>query len=212
MTTEPQGVPEDDGRTVAPTPADIAAAPEDIVPERRLSRRAAWLAMAAVVAALVLVWLAPGIGRDAEIDPADAALIGRPAPMHFTLKDMNGVDVKLSSFRGKVVLINFWATWCGPCEVEIPDLVEVQKAYKNDVVVLGVSIDDTAEQLKPYASEKKMNYPVLVGLDRQDMQDAYGPLFGIPVSVLIDREGTIAHRHSGILSKEQMEEWINDVL
>ena len=78
--------------------------------------------------------------------------------------------------------------------------------------ILGVSIDDTAEDLKPYARKMAMNYPVLVGVERQDLQDAYGPLFGIPVSVFVDRNGTIARRHSGIASQEQMEDWIKQLL
>jgi thiol-disulfide isomerase/thioredoxin len=182
--------------------------------ERRLSRRAAWLAMGAVVLALVLVWMAPGIHEDQDRadDLADSAAVGRPAPLSFTLKDMHGVDVKLASFKGKVILLNFWATWCGPCVTEIPWLVEMQKTYGNDIVVLGVSIDDTADALKPYAAKMQMNYPVLVGAERQDVQDAYGPMFGIPVSVFIDREGTIAMRHTGIASKEQMEKWIQALL
>jgi hypothetical protein len=80
------------------------------------------------------------------------------------------------------------------------------------VVILGVSIDDTAAQLKPYAEKMKMNYPVLLGLERQDMQDAYGPLYGVPVSVFINREGVIARRHSGIFSKEQFEREIKSLL
>jgi thiol-disulfide isomerase/thioredoxin len=171
---------------------------------RRLSRRSAWLAMGAVALALGLVWIAPG----AE----DSRVQGDEAPLHFTLTDMNGVDVKLSSFKGKVILVNFWATWCGPCELEIPDLVAVQKQYPDDLVILGVSIDDTAEMLKPYAAKKQMNYPVLVGLNREDVQDAFGPLFGIPVSVFVDRAGKIALRHSGIASKEQIEREIKALL
>jgi thiol-disulfide isomerase/thioredoxin len=155
--------------------------------------------------------MAPGIEHSSS-DPGDAAAVGRPAPLQFTLKDMNGVDVKLESFRGKVILLNFWATWCPPCVYEIPGLVELQTKYRDDLVVLGVSIDDTPEALKPYASKMQMNYPVLVGLERQDVQDAYGPMFGIPVSVFVDRDGTIARRHSGIVSKEQMEDWIKALL
>jgi thiol-disulfide isomerase/thioredoxin len=186
---------------------------EPAVPiERRLSRKAAWLAMGAVASALALVSLAPGVDHGDDDTPEDAAMIGRPAPLHYTLKDMNGVDVKLSSFKGKVIVLNFWATWCPPCELEIPDLVELQKVYADEVVILGVSIDDTADMLKPYASEKQMNYPVLIGVDHQDMQDAYGPMYGIPVSVFIGRDGVIARRHSGIYSKEQFEREIKALL
>jgi thiol-disulfide isomerase/thioredoxin len=200
----------------------------------RPSRKSAWLAMGAVAAALGLLWLAPGVGSNATqqsgaaqsgssspgdgattIDPdaaADALAVGKPAPLQFTMKDMNGIDVKLASFKGKVILLNFWATWCAPCREEIPSLVELQQNYGDQLVVLGVSIDDPLSKLKPYATEMHMNYPVLVGKDRQDVQDAYGPLFGIPVSVFVDRDGRIWKRHSGIASKEQFEREIKALL
>jgi cytochrome c biogenesis protein CcmG/thiol:disulfide interchange protein DsbE len=190
-------------------------------PPPRFSRGATWLAMGAVALALLLVYLAPGVkpsSEDASLatgddDAAtDAAFIGRAAPLHFTLKDMNGVDVKLDSFKGKVILLNFWATWCPPCELEIPWLVEIQRDHPDDLVVLGVSIDDTPEKLKPYAADKKMNYPVLVGREREDVQDAFGPMFGIPVSVFIDRDGRISRRHSGIATKAQFEKEIEALL
>jgi thiol-disulfide isomerase/thioredoxin len=200
--------------------------------EDRPSRKAAWLAMAAVALALGLIWIAPGVNDtpqnsgSATLNPdksssalaenpgdaEDADAAGSVAPLQFTLKDMNGVDVKLASFKGKVILLNFWATWCGPCRAEIPSLVELQQQYGTDLVVLGVSVDDPIEKLKPYATEMKMNYPVLVGNGREDVQDAYGPLWGIPVSVFIDRDGKIAQKHSGIASKEQFEREIKALL
>jgi thiol-disulfide isomerase/thioredoxin len=201
----------------------------------RPSRKSAWLAMGAVAVALGLLWLAPGSGVDttqqsadptgsasgsaadggATIDPdtaADALAVGKPAPLQFTMKDMNGVDVKLASFKGKVILLNFWATWCGPCQEEIPSLVDLQQQYGEQLVILGVSIDDPLSKLKPYATKMHMNYPVLVGKDRQDVQDAFGPLFGIPVSVFVDRDGRIWKRHSGIASREQFEREIKALL
>ena len=203
----------------------------DRVDPPRPSRKSAWLAMGAVTVALGLLWLAPGVGNDttqqsadtqgsaadggATIDPdaaADALAVGKPAPLQFTMKDMNGIDVKLASFKGKVILLNFWATWCGPCHEEIPSLVELQQHYGDQLVILGVSIDDPLSKLKPYATKMHMNYPVLVGKDRQDVQDAYGPLFGIPVSVFVDRDGRIWKRHSGIASKEQFEREIKALL
>jgi len=204
---------------------------ESVTPPRP-SRKSAWLAMGAVGIALGLLWLAPGAGTDttqqsadtqgsasasggATIDPdaaADALAVGKPAPLQFTMQDMNGIDVKLASFKGKVIVLNFWATWCGPCQEEIPSLVELQQQYGDQLVVLGVSIDDPLSKLKPYATKMHMNYPVLVGKDRQDVQDAYGPLFGIPVSVFVDRDGRIWKRHSGIASKEQFEREIKALL
>jgi thiol-disulfide isomerase/thioredoxin len=192
-------------------------------PQPRPSRKATWLAMGAVALALALIWMAPGIGDphleesaspagEPPGDPDDAVVIGKPARLDFTLKDMHGVDVHLASFKGKIILLNFWATWCGPCRAEIPALVELQQTYADDLVVLGLSVDDTAEKLRPYAAEFKMNYPVLVGNGHEDVQEAFGPLYGIPVSVIIGRDGRIAKKHSGIATKEQFEREIKALL
>jgi cytochrome c biogenesis protein CcmG/thiol:disulfide interchange protein DsbE len=181
-----------------------------------MSRGAAWLAMAAVAVALLLVYLAPGVTTplhdDDEDHAADAALVGMDAPLHFTLKDMNGVDVKLESFRGKIIFLNFWATWCPPCKVEIPDLIQLQTKYSDDVVILGVSIDDTAEQLKPFAAEYRVNYPLLIGNGREDVQDAFGPMWALPSTAIIGRDGKIARKHTGIRTKEQFENEIKALL
>ena len=205
---------------------------EPTVAERKPSKLAVFIAMAAVAIAILIVMLAPGSDtapsstaskgnltgspNTAEEDAAaDANAAGKAAPLGFTLKDMNGVDVKLASFKGKPIIVNFWATWCGPCRAEIPSLVELQTQYGaegKDVVILGISVDDPIEKLKPYAAQMKMNYPVLVGNGRDDVQDAFGPLWGIPVTVFIDREGRIAKKHSGIASKEQFEQEIKALL
>jgi thiol-disulfide isomerase/thioredoxin len=204
------------------------------VPDRKPSKVAVFIAMAAVAIAILIVMLAPGADTSAppadsaakgnltgspntaaEDAAADAKAAGKAAPLNFTLKDMNGVDVKLASFKGKPIVVNFWATWCGPCRAEIPSLVELNTEYGaqgKDVVILGISVDDPIEKLKPYATQMKMNYPVLVGNGRDDVQDAFGPLWGIPVTVFIDREGRIAKKHSGIASKEQFEQEIKALL
>jgi peroxiredoxin len=190
----------------------------------RPSRRSAWIAMGAVLLALTLLMFVPSLepqdpnapppradGADEDAD-GDGALVGKLAPMQFTLKDMNGVDVRLASFKGKVVVLNFWATWCGPCKAEIPDLVALQTQYRDDLVVLGVSVDDTPEKMKPYAERYQINYPLLVGNGREDFQNAYGPLWGIPVSVVIGRDGRVASKHSGIASREQFERTIKPLI
>src|SRR5215468_1472759 len=90
--------------------------------------------------------------------PADA----KPANLNFTLKDVNNKDVNLASLKGKVILLDFWATWCGPCKIEIPWFVEFQQKYgKDGLQVVGVSIDDTLDKLKPFVTQYKMNYTVL---------------------------------------------------
>ena len=213
--------------TPSPDPMPLPAAETggDVSePEGRPTRRATWLAMGAVAVALGLIWLAPGINEshvdggvggvetDYPGEPDDAQATGKNAPLHFTLKDMNGADVKLASFKGKVILLNFWATWCGPCKAEIPSLVELQEKYADDLVVLGFSVDDTVDKMKPYAAQYKINYPLLVGNGREDVQEAFGPLFGIPVSVIIGRDGKIAKKHSGIATKSQFEREIKALL
>ncbi len=177
-----------------------------------------WVSMAATVAALALLTLPvgdeEGVLASEELTTAAASCDAgaKPAPLNYTLKDMNGVDVNLASFKGKVILLNFWATWCGPCKAEIPGFVELQKQYAKDLVVLGLSVDDPVEKLKPYAAQYKMNYPVLVGLGREDIQDAFGPIYGIPASFLIGRDGRICKKHMGIAPKAQFEREIKALL
>jgi thiol-disulfide isomerase/thioredoxin len=141
--------------------------------------------------------------------PANA----KPANLNFTLKDTANKDVKLSAFKGKVILLDFWATWCGPCKIEIPWFIEFQNKYgKDGLQVIGVSVDDTLVKLKPYVTDMKMNYPVLQGLDREDVQDAYGPMFGIPVTAVISREGKVCMKHAGLSSKDSFENMIKALL
>jgi cytochrome c biogenesis protein CcmG/thiol:disulfide interchange protein DsbE len=141
--------------------------------------------------------------------PADA----KPANLGFTLNDLDNKPVKLSSLKGKVVLLDFWATWCGPCKIEIPWFIEFQQKYgKDGLQVVGVSVDDTLDKLKPYAARMKMNYLVLQGLNQDALQDAYGPLFGIPVTVLISRDGKMCKKHVGLSSKDAFEREIKSLL
>jgi peroxiredoxin len=201
---------QDDNSTPSSTPGPEATAP---LPEPRLSRRAAWIAMGSVALALGLLWAASDLtAPHEEEDVTDADMVGKPAPLNYTVKNMNGESVHLASYKGKIILLNFWATWCPPCKVEIPDLIALQNEYKDDLVVLGFSVDDTADQLKPFADEYQMNYQVLVGLGHENIQEAYGPMWGIPVTIIIDRDGTIAKKQSGIRSKEQIEREIQALL
>jgi thiol-disulfide isomerase/thioredoxin len=141
--------------------------------------------------------------------PADA----KPANMDFTLKNHQGMDVALSSFKGKVLLIDFWATWCGPCKVEIPHFIEFQNQYgKDGLQIVGITIDDTADKVAPYIADMGMNYPVLLGLGRDDVQEAYGPLLGIPVTVVVSRDGKICAKHTGLTSREVFEREIKALL
>jgi peroxiredoxin len=185
-----------------------------------------WLLAAGLAVLLGLAALPAGVRLFARPDvaekvPASSPIAPsfcdgkqKPANLAFTVKDMNGKDVKLSDYKGKVILLNFWATWCGPCKVEIPGFVELYNGYKDKgFVVLGVSTDDSAEQLRKFARQMNMTYPVLVGSDRTDItDDAYGPMWGIPVSFLIAKDGTICHRYMGLATKDQLERELNVLL
>jgi thiol-disulfide isomerase/thioredoxin len=134
-------------------------------------------------------------------DPATAACMAnaKPANFDFTMKDVDGNDVSLTAYKGKVVLLNFWATWCGPCKAEIPGFVKLQEKYRDKgLVIVGYSVDDTAAKAKAYAAQYKMNYPILLGEGREEVQDAYGPIWGIPASFIISKDGKVCRKHMGI--------------
>jgi len=141
---------------------------------------------------------------DAGACMADA----KPANLDFTFKDLDGKDVALSSFKGKVVLLNFWATWCGPCKAEIPGFVELQDKYRDKLTIVGFSVDDPADKARAFATKYKINYPILLGEGREELQDAYGPIWGIPASFIISKDGKVCRKHLGIAPKSVFEKEI----
>jgi peroxiredoxin len=134
-----------------------------------------------------------------------------PAP-DFTLQDERGEDVTLSDYQGKVVLLNFWATWCGPCKIEMPWFVEFQRKYKDQgFSVLAVSLDSEGwEVVRPFVNELELNFPAMVGSD--EMADEFGGVVALPTTFVIDRQGRIASTHAGLISKSNYEEEIEQLL
>ena len=128
---------------------------------------------------------------------------GKVAP-DFELTSLDGKRVKLSDFRGKAVLLNFWATWCSPCKVEMPWFVDLQKKYGNDgLVVVGVAMDDTdTPKIAEFASQMGVNYPVLLGTDK--VSDDYGNVQFLPTSFYIDRDGKFVGKGVGLLARRKL--------
>jgi len=131
---------------------------------------------------------------------------------NFSLQDATGKTVKLSEYRGKVVLLNFWATWCGPCKIEIPWFIDFQQQYKDrDFAVLGLSMDDDGwKSVKPYVEQKKINYRVMIATE--ELANLYGGVDSLPTTFMIDRAGRIAATHEGLVSKSEYETEIQDLL
>jgi peroxiredoxin len=143
---------------------------------------------------LVLFFLSPLSQHTAWAESTQESL--KPAP-EFSLPDINGKKISLSDFKGKVILLNFWATWCGPCTAEMPSLNRLYAAFKNDgFVVLAVSIDPSDKPVRSFVSAKGITFPVLMDPDKEAYFDLYA-VFALPTSFLIDRKGMIVEKVLG---------------
>lgn len=150
------------------------------------SRAARW---AAIFTMAVSLLMAGGMGQ------AEQSLLNRKAP-EFSRADLHGARIDLAQYHGKVVLLNFWATWCAPCRLEMPQFVEWQRQYAaQGLQVLGVSIDDSAAPVGPFAAKMHLDYPVVMGT--ANLGGLYGGVYGVPVTFLIDRHGIVRARFDG---------------
>lgn len=180
--------------------------------------RKVWTLAAVGALALALVTITvrrPSTGGRAPDSPA-CPVDAKKANLDFTLKDIDGRDVRLADYQGKVLLLDFWATWCGPCKVEIPGFVDLYRRYKSQgFEVVGVVVLDEFARARPFAQQFKMNYPILDGVDREDIEDAFGPLFGLPTSFVIGRDGRICSKHVGLppheSSTDPVEKAVRDI-
>jgi len=160
-------------------------------------RRARIAAALGLVVGLACAWPACGPG-------------GEPARLDFTLKDLNGRDVKLSDFKGKPLVVNFWATWCGPCQVETPELEALWQKYRaQGVTIVGVETESDPAVIRQFASDFKVTYPLLVGADRTDLEQALGWTGLLPTSVFVRANGTIAGRLEGLDSEAAWDRYIH---
>ena len=160
---------------------------------------AALFFVAAIVAAMLFVGFhaarRSGGGGDDSLDVA-----GKPAP-DFTLESLEGKNIQLSGYKGQAVLLNFWATWCGPCKIEMPWFVELQKEYgPQGLQIVGVAMDDASkEDIAKFVKEMGVNYPILIGKEAVGQQ--YGGVNVLPTTFFIDRDGKIVAREFGLQSR-----------
>lgn len=163
-----------------------------------------------ILTAAIIGMLALGKYVDAHRPPPSASSMlgdvrGVEAP-DFELVSLDGRKVKLSDFRGQAVVLNFWATWCGPCKIEMPWFVDLQKQYANEgLTILGVAMDDTEPgKIAQFTSELGVNYPVLLGTDK--VSEEYGNVEYLPTTFYIDRQGKIVGKVAGLIDKAEVEE------
>ncbi len=129
----------------------------------------------------------------------------------FTLKDLSGKNVSLSDYKGKVIVLDFWATWCGPCRMEIPSFIELQNTYKDDIVIVGVSLDQGGPAaVEPFAEKNGINYPILYG--NGNVTNAYGGIRGIPTTFIIDQNFKIQRKYVGYQAHSVFENDIRKLL
>ena len=164
-----------------------------------------WLIPIVLIAMCISAYL---VARHHQRGMSSGSRPGQFAP-EFSLKDLSGRSLTLGKFRGKVVLLNFWATWCEPCRQEIPAFVQLQSS-RTDVQIVGVSLDDSAEPVRAFTREFKINYPVAIG--DAALATKYGGILGLPVSFVIGCDGRVVSRHIGEVNVGELTREINSLV
>ncbi len=192
---------------------EASQAPESSPPEEPPASKSKMLigALLAVVLAVGLYyvnryWISPAVRAQTKSDSG-----AHPLAPTFSLTDITGKPLKLSDFWGKVVVLDFWATWCGPCRIEIPSFIELQNRYASQgFTMIGISMDDSPEPVVDFYKQLHMNYPVAVGNDR--LGELYGGMPGLPTTFVIGRDGRIYAKHVGATHPAVFETEIKQLL
>lgn len=165
---------------------------------------------------LVIIAIAIAVAVYEAAQRASHSKGGRPgtvdsAATGFSLQDLDGKPLDLANYRGKVVLLNFWATWCTPCRAEIPQFVDYQNKYgPQGLQLIGISMDDDAKPVREFYQQFKMNYPVAIG--NANLAESYGGVLGLPVTFLIGRDGRIAAKYVGAVEMPVLQQRIESLL
>jgi len=174
----------------------------------RPTRRMAFATIALTLGALVAVYF---VRRAHTPIGVSSGTTNHQLAPDFALPTPDGRDLQLSSYRGKVVLLDFWATWCDPCREEIPHFVDLQQKYgERGLQIIGVSMDDSAEPVRPFYLRFHMNYPVVMGTAKTG--ELYGGILGLPISFLIGRDGRIYTKHIGATDASVFEREIKHLI
>jgi peroxiredoxin len=166
-----------------------------------------------VVAFVVALMLYLGYHQARRTGPASAQRLNQPAlAPDFSLESLDGKTIRLSDLRGKAVLLNFWATWCGPCKIEMPWFVDLQNQYgAQGLQIVGVAMDDASkEDISKFAKDMGVNYPILIG--KESVGDQYGGVPALPESFLISRDGKIVDKIVGLIGKAEIEDAVKKTL
>jgi peroxiredoxin len=170
------------------------------------------LVVVALVVALMLVFGFKMARHSSQGMAAGNAQMKNGIAPDFTLQSLDGKTVRLSDFRGKPVVLNFWATWCGPCKIEMPWFVDLQKQYgPAGLQFLGVAMDDAStKDIAEFAESMKVNYPILIG--KESVGDAYGGVQFLPETFYIDRNGKVVDKAFGLKGRGEIEDAIKKIL
>jgi cytochrome c biogenesis protein CcmG/thiol:disulfide interchange protein DsbE len=193
-----------------PTPSADPAPNTPLPPSINHARRNAWILVVLVIVVTFML-LAPRLVKDKPMSTITSDPKGQAAP-DFVLKDIQGNTVRLSDYRGKAVVVNFWATWCPPCKTEMPWLVDLENKYRSQgLEIIGVALDEASnDEIAKFARNMKLNYSVVIGDD--NTADAYGNVQMLPTTFYIDRSGTIVERVVGITGRGEIEDYMKEAL